>query len=131
VAGNPSSSHGASDDPVSDPVSSLVSDPVSDPVSSPVSDPVSTRADAAPGPPAFELDLDFAFRSDLDRALTWYRDELALRRLVGILALPTLLALTGLGLLTDPGAVTWLVAVLAFLAAAEIAWTTTRLRRER
>jgi hypothetical protein len=88
-----------------------------------------TEPDPTPAPPAH--DLDFAFRSDLDRALTWYRSQLALRRLVGTLALPALLALTGLGLLIDPGPVPWLVAALAFLAAAEVVWTTMRLRRRR
>lgn len=89
-------------------------------------DPAPSETATSPG-----LDVDFAFRSDLDRALTWYRGQLALRRLVGALALPALLALAGLGMIIDPGTVPWLVATLAFLAAAEITWTTTQLRRRR
>lgn len=75
--------------------------------------------------------FDFPDRSGLDRALTWYRGELQLRRLVGLLAFPALAGLTGLGMLTDPGPIPWLMAALTFIAASEAVSTSVRLRRRR
>jgi hypothetical protein len=87
------------------------------------------EAGASPTPP--DPDHSFTNRSGLDRALTWYRGELALRLLVGVLALPALAGLTGIGMLFDPGPVPWLMAGLTFLAASEVVLASMRLRRRR
>lgn len=87
--------------------------------------------DAGTRPTSPALDRGFTDRSGLDRVLTWYRGELALRLLVGGLALPALAGLTGLGMLFDPGPVPWLVAGLTFLAASEVVLTSVQLRRRR
>jgi hypothetical protein len=91
------------------------------------------QPDVAPDPAArsFDLDFEFARRSILDRCLTRYREELRLRQLVSGLALPALLGLTGLGMLTTQGPVPWLLAGLTFVAAAEVVSTSLRLRRRR
>jgi hypothetical protein len=100
--------------------------------SNPTPDP-SGPPDATPDPAAhsFGLDFEFARRSVLDRCLTWYREELRLRQLVAGLALPALLGLTGLGMLTTQGPVPWLLAGLTFATAAEVATTSLQLRRRR
>jgi hypothetical protein len=85
----------------------------------------------SPAGQAFDPEFDFPNRSNLDRALTWYRAELKLRRLVGVLAFPALAGLTGLGMLIDPGPVPWLMAGLTFVAASEAVSTSVRLRRRR
>lgn len=84
-------------------------------------------APPAPAPPLSEV----VTGSRLDHALTCYREQTALRRLVGLLAVPALAALTGFGLLVDPGPVPWFVAALTFLAAAEAITMSQRLRRAR
>jgi uncharacterized membrane protein YfcA len=76
-------------------------------------------------------DLTFLDGSTADRAVAWYRQQLRLRRAVAVLALPALSALTGLGMLIDPGPISWLLAILVFISAGELFTTSRRLRRDR
>jgi hypothetical protein len=84
-----------------------------------------------PGSPAFKRNPDVISSSSLDRTLSRYRNEPRLRQMVGVLAFPALAALTGIGLLLDPGPATWLMAVLALLAGAEGVSASLVLRRQR
>lgn len=87
-------------------------------------------ASGSPGPPVPKRNLDVLSGSPLDQALNRYRNEPRLRQLVGVLAFPALAALAGIGLLLDPGPVSWIMALLALLAGAEGVSASLVLRRQ-
>lgn len=87
---------------------------------------IGTSRSSAPG-----RTLDVFVGSNLDHALNQYQNEPRLRQLIGLLAFFALAALTGIGLLLDPGPISWLLAVLAVLAGAECASASLLLRRQR
>lgn len=100
-------------------------DPAAGPTTG-LDDPIDT-----PRSPTFRRNPDVIFSSSLDRNLSRYRNEPRLRQMVGVLAFPALAALTGIGLLLDPGPATWLLAVLTLLAGAEGVSASLVLHRQR